>query len=96
MTCAYNMLLFFLGITYRNKAIDFGQRKDDVTTKKEHVTKRKDVSKREHVIRKENVTTCQVTGQVLFFILLAFIYNPSLLHTSSSSFTISLNCPFKW
>jgi hypothetical protein len=79
MTCAYNNLLFFLGITYRNKALDLGQRKDDVTTKKEHVTKRKDVSKREHVTReyvtrKENVTTFQVAGYVLLFILLAFIY----------------------
>jgi hypothetical protein len=67
MTCAYNKLLFFLSITYLNKALDLGQRSDDVTTKKENVTtkkenvtKRKDVSKREdvteYVIRKENVT----------------------------------------
>jgi hypothetical protein len=49
MTCAYNKLLFFLGTTYLNKALDSGQRKDDVTTKNENVTKRKDVSKREDV-----------------------------------------------
>ena len=45
MTCAYNKLLFFLGIAYLNKALDLGQRKYDVTTKKENVTKREDVTR---------------------------------------------------